>query len=493
MKRLSTILCTLALLLVGASSAKAEKVYEVVYSSYSTFPWYVMGFEPTFENGIMIDDGASGWHQYFIADNIPTVPGNDYIVKALVKSSANLTFNIDMGNWGDGNTLGASVTIPQSNDFVEVEWRYNNIPVNSCHIVAQPWSNPKIEWKKLAVYTADPQYSPVYGDLRVVTPHMYTKNAGEGWGKGATPDAEGIYTVESVDNASAADWDTQFWIATPEQGLPVGQKFYVEFEYKADHDANVQTQTQREENGNYVTWHCVGATDKQNIPFTTEWQSIKKEVEIESDMAGWRSIAFNLNCDKTANKYYFRNIVLKVPELTSETVDFSVGSAGWATYSSAYNVSLGSDKGYAAKAHGSYVELIPVTEVPANNAVLIEGAGKHTFDVVASATAIGDNDLQISDGTVTGDGSTIYALGKKNEVVGFAKVKNGTKIPKGKAYLVIAGGAARDFIGLDDATAIDAVKQNAKADNLYFNLAGQRVAQPTKGLYIVNGKKVIVK
>ena len=27
----------------------------------------------------------------------------------------------------------------------------------------------------------------------------------------------------------------------------------------------------------------------------------------------------------------------------------------------------------------------------------------------------------------------------------------------------------------------------------FFNLAGQRVAQPTKGLYIVNGKKVVIK
>jgi len=36
----------------------------------------------------------------------------------------------------------------------------------------------------------------------------------------------------------------------------------------------------------------------------------------------------------------------------------------------------------------------------------------------------------------------------------------------------------------------------SKAEDLsgdYFNLAGQRVAQPTKGLYIVNGKKVLVK
>ncbi len=30
-------------------------------------------------------------------------------------------------------------------------------------------------------------------------------------------------------------------------------------------------------------------------------------------------------------------------------------------------------------------------------------------------------------------------------------------------------------------------------DGVFYNIAGQRVAQPTKGLYIVNGKKVVIK
>ena len=32
-----------------------------------------------------------------------------------------------------------------------------------------------------------------------------------------------------------------------------------------------------------------------------------------------------------------------------------------------------------------------------------------------------------------------------------------------------------------------------QTDGEFYNLAGQRVAQPTKGLYIVNGKKVVIK
>ena len=42
-------------------------------------------------------------------------------------------------------------------------------------------------------------------------------------------------------------------------------------------------------------------------------------------------------------------------------------------------------------------------------------------------------------------------------------------------------------------TGIGTVKVQTTADGVYYNLQGQRVDNPTKGIYIVNGKKVIVK
>ena len=45
-----------------------------------------------------------------------------------------------------------------------------------------------------------------------------------------------------------------------------------------------------------------------------------------------------------------------------------------------------------------------------------------------------------------------------------------------------------------ETTGIDATLVNSeKVNSQYFNLAGQRVAQPSKGLYIINGKKVLVR
>ena len=67
-----------------------------------------------------------------------------------------------------------------------------------------------------------------------------------------------------------------------------------------------------------------------------------------------------------------------------------------------------------------------------------------------------------------------------------------------KAYLILpiadAGASARSFLPLfvEEETGINAV-ETKDAEGEYYNLAGQRVAQPTKGMFIVNGKKVIFK
>ena len=42
-------------------------------------------------------------------------------------------------------------------------------------------------------------------------------------------------------------------------------------------------------------------------------------------------------------------------------------------------------------------------------------------------------------------------------------------------------------------TGIKSIEREAKNVEGYYDLLGRRVAQPTKGLYIVNGKKVVVK
>ena len=139
--------------------------------------------------------------------------------------------------------------------------------------------------------------------------------------------------------------------------------------------------------------------------------------------------------------------------------------------------------------------LTPVTEIPANAGVIIEAAeGNYKVPLIESAAALTDNDLLVSDGTVEGNGSTIYVLANGSNGVGFYLLAQNNTVPAGKAYLVVTGGgAARQFIGFDsESTGIKTVKA-VEAEDAIYNLAGQRLTKAQKGLNIINGKVVLVK
>ncbi len=154
---------------------------------------------------------------------------------------------------------------------------------------------------------------------------------------------------------------------------------------------------------------------------------------------------------------------------------------------------------YKVSAVGAdYVTLEEITQAPANTPVILKAtAGTYGLNVVASASEVTGNKLLVSDGSITG-GDGIYALASKGDpaVVGFYKVKSTVTIPAGKCYLD-TNTSAPEFLGFNvdgETTGINEVRGKMEdVSGKVYNLAGQRVAQPTKGLYIVNGKKVIVK
>ena len=72
---------------------------------------------------------------------------------------------------------------------------------------------------------------------------------------------------------------------------------------------------------------------------------------------------------------------------------------------------------------------------------------------------------------------------------------NAATVPVGKAYLEASAGARILSIFFDeDATGLSgiAVQENWN-DQPVYDLRGQRVTTPKKGLYMINGKKVFVK
>ena len=183
------------------------------------------------------------------------------------------------------------------------------------------------------------------------------------------------------------------------------------------------------------------------------------------------------------------------------TISVDMGSAGYMTYCNVgAALSFGDLEAYVVSAVGSdNVTLTKITEAPANTPVVLKGsAGSHNLTVLASADAVGTNKLKVSDGTITTtDSKTIYALAEKSGTVGFYKVQAGVNVPAGKCYLSVAVTSAPEYLGFDgegNTTGMNDVRSKMEEGRgEFYNLNGQRVAQPTKGLYIVNGKKYVVK
>ena len=177
-----------------------------------------------------------------------------------------------------------------------------------------------------------------------------------------------------------------------------------------------------------------------------------------------------------------------------------VSDAGFTTYVTPEAIEFTGVTAYIATSVGTNVTLSSVASAPANTPVVIESSeGTYTFTSTATPASVSGNLLQASDGSVNGNGSTIFALGVgktgDNEgKVGFYLVGSGVPVPAGKAYLVVGGGA-KEFLTFDFDDEADGINSLTPAlsegEGAIYNLAGQRIQKMQKGINIVNGKKVL--
>ena len=192
----------------------------------------------------------------------------------------------------------------------------------------------------------------------------------------------------------------------------------------------------------------------------------------------------------------FTKVTVYVEPATCEAI--TVTDAGYATYVTKNDVEFDEDVAFKAIAtKDQVVTFEPITSVPAGTPVLLVGTENQATTIIANiienANTVTGNLLKASDGTVLGNGS-IYALAKKDEVVGFYKVSENAPVYYGKCYLELGDGA-REFLAIDNATTtgVQSVATSLQQAGQLFDLQGRQVQQPAKGLYIQNGKKIVVR
>jgi len=114
--------------------------------------------------------------------------------------------------------------------------------------------------------------------------------------------------VHAIDNPEN-EWDSQFFIYTPNHVWKAGDKYSFSMKAKADKAATVNIQSHTTP-GNYIYWSML----KGSYDITTDWQEYTFEGTISGDQAGGdgiSTIAFNLNVLKEANNFYFDDMSWK--------------------------------------------------------------------------------------------------------------------------------------------------------------------------------------
>lgn len=163
-------------------------------------------------------------------------------------------------------------------------------------------------------------------------------------------------------------------------------------------------------------------------------------------------------------------------------------------------------KAYAGTVSNGSVKLTEYANgvIPANEGVLLvsDNATSATFTLAnnADVTAI-DNDLKgvnaVTELTGVDNSERVRIFSTKDGVAGFYKPNsNITSLAANKAYVLAPStqeALALNFGG--DVTAINSVSDNAAMPHnaVIYDLAGRRVSHAVKGVYVINGKKIIVK
>ena len=178
------------------------------------------------------------------------------------------------------------------------------------------------------------------------------------------------------------------------------------------------------------------------------------------------------------------------------SISIAITDAGYATYCSAEALDFTNVEGltaYTATVTDTKVSFNEVEKVPALEGVLLKGAeGTYEVPLATSVEAVENDFIGVTKETKINE-TGIFVLLNGDEGVGFYKTTKAFTVGAHTAYLPPLAGGSRSFIGLNETTGISDMNRETITNNRYFDLQGRRVLAPTKGLYIVNGKKVVVK
>lgn len=525
----------LAAAVTGQSSTLTADPYtaEGEFSNCSIGMKYVGGYTSSGDRYAYIDKDGTYYHKL--------VGDNAYIRFALASGSLEVGDVLSIVLWNNSDDQGialgepgkspyndATITIPNGKAKKEVTYTLTagNIHDGSIYIYRQK-GKANFGIKKISIIRKSEIINPTTTDFKTIARFKFPDTAIGGKKESCSDDpftggtttncSVGLYKIGGENSSGGAQYysknstiynkfgadDAYIKITLTEGNFAVGDMLY----------ARIWLGT-----GNLKYGFKFGSTSGREVYQSETWSSTTQEYILafeltEGDFSGNEVKLYRCTKNLTSpepngmggDKFGVQEIWIN--REVSKVV--SIGSTGYATFSGAtydYAVPAGCEAFVASSFADDVITISKIVNgiIPANTGVLLKGAkGTYTLTAKTAAATIGTNlfkaNVTASELSPTEGDNTNFILVPDGEGgVKFAKVSGGT-LGAYKAYLQLptSSETARYLsISFDEGetTGISAaLMNNERMNNEVYNLAGQRVAQPTKGLYIVNGKKYIVK
>ena len=220
------------------------------------------------------------------------------------------------------------------------------------------------------------------------------------------------------------------------------------------------------------------------------------------EFSGWSTIPATMPAEDVT--------IIGTFTLLTDEDEITIKDIGKTTWCSKYDLdftNVAGIKAYTATGYNDVTKTIWLTrvmEVPAGTGILVKGdAGTYKIPHVSvrayyTNMLVGNLGDAIKIEETDGDKTNYYLSGKDGT---FKSVNGNANIGKNKAYLQLPtsvfGGTRSIGISYDDEDGTTSIKNLtpvlSEGEGAWYTLQGQRVAKPGKGLYIRNGKKVIVR
>lgn len=281
--------------------------------------------------------------------------------------------------------------------------------------------------------------------------------------------------------------------------------------------------------GTYLTWRGNATDDctNSNKGYTTSYNADYNTFTVAANKKEFGCLSFGAKRDGNTGKSYYiitktgsfekadftdyydenNSSAFTFEEVTyPNTINFNDaqsinGVSHIATFSAPFATIIPAGvKAYYVSAKGTEATMtaIEAQAIPANQGVILTSESGNAATMVpaageAAATITGnqlghsagaDKSLTAGEGYILGNGTT--------EGTAFYPCKAGS-LPINKAYLLGNGESAIAMNFGNAVTGINTIAAPASAKAPIFDLSGRRVVKATKGLYIQNGKKFIVK